>query len=264
MTSALILPRSRNSGRKRPEGVAHHAAEERQDHQRDRGQLPVHVEQKAHGDDGGQQTSGELNQSGADEVPNPLRVRHDARDEHAGLGLVEIADGQPQHVLFDPPPHVGDGALGADPQHLREGEGRSTPERSSRRRWRGRAGSAGPICCLPMTSSMNDFVDQGSTKPASVLIATSTKPSASRHRRAQISSRASDQAADQRIFFFFFSGSAMATQESRAVRIRIYRWQDELDAGSRGPPIRAGHAPRDVGGSARRAAPRSSGSPIWR
>src|SRR5262245_32482277 len=49
---------------------------------------------------------------------------------------------------------------------------------------------------------MNDFVEYGSTSPAPVLTRTSTIPSARRQRRAQISSRASLHAADQRIFFF--------------------------------------------------------------
>ena len=61
---------------------------------------------------------------GADEVADAFRVVHDARDEHAGLRRVEVADRQAHHVLLDPAPHVGDGLLRGDAEDLRQAERR--------------------------------------------------------------------------------------------------------------------------------------------
>ena len=82
-------------------------------------QPPVQVEQDAERDDGRQDRAGQLHQAGADQVPDAFGVGHDARDEDAGLGRVEVADRQAHDVRFDVLAHVGDRALRGDAQHLR-------------------------------------------------------------------------------------------------------------------------------------------------
>jgi hypothetical protein len=51
---------------------------------------------------------------------------------------------------------------------------------------------------------MKSFVVHGRTNPENVLTMTRTKPRTRRQRRFQMRSRASLQAADQRIFFFVY------------------------------------------------------------
>ena len=79
--------------------------------------------------------AGELHEAGADEVPDAFGVGHDARDQHAGLGRVEVADRQPRDVRLDAPPHVGDRALRGDAEDLRQRERR---DRLDERRGAGR------------------------------------------------------------------------------------------------------------------------------
>ena len=96
----------------------HPAAERAEDHDRYAREAPVQIEEDAERDDGGDDRSGELHEAGADEVPDPFRVRHDARDQDAGLRRVEIADRQAHHVRLDVLPHFGDGALRGDAKDL--------------------------------------------------------------------------------------------------------------------------------------------------
>ncbi len=53
-----------------------------------------------------------------DQVPNPFRVLHDAGEQHAGLGGIEVAERKPRDVGVDAYAHVGNGALGRHAQHL--------------------------------------------------------------------------------------------------------------------------------------------------
>ena len=134
VTSALILPRSRNSGRSRLNAVAiakPNAAERDDVGER---QLPVQVEEIGQREDGGDDAADELHEAVADEVPDALGVGHDPRDQDARLGRVEVADRQPRDVRLDAAPHVGDRALRRDAEHLRQ------PERGHRLHQRGRPG----------------------------------------------------------------------------------------------------------------------------
>ena len=111
----------------RPQAVErqrHRAAERRQGAERGEREPPVQVEEDDERDHGGDDAAGELDEAGADDVADAFGVRHDPRDEHAGLRRVEIADGQAGHVRLDPPPHVGDRPLRGDAEHLRQREGR--------------------------------------------------------------------------------------------------------------------------------------------
>ena len=97
----------------------HAAAEDAEDQDRDGGQLPVDVDQDDEGDDRGDHRSGQLDDTGADEVPDAFRVGHDPRDEDAGFRRVEVADRQPHHVRLDVLAHFHDGALAGDAEDLR-------------------------------------------------------------------------------------------------------------------------------------------------
>ena len=63
-----------------------------------------------------------MHQSRSYKVSDALGVGHDARDEHARLGGVEVLDRQPRDVLLNTFAHLGDRALGSDTKHLREAE----------------------------------------------------------------------------------------------------------------------------------------------
>ena len=111
----------------RPQAVErqrHRAAECGQRAERRERQPPVQVEENDERDDGRDDAAGELDEAGADDVADAFGVRHDARDEDAGLRRVEVADRQPRDVRLDAPAHVGDRALRRDAEHLREREGR--------------------------------------------------------------------------------------------------------------------------------------------
>ncbi len=102
----------------------HPAAERGQERQRDEREPPVQVEQVRERRDGGDDAAGELDEPGADEVSNAFRVGHDPRDQHARLRRIEVPDRQSRDVRLDAAPHVGDGALRRNAEHLREGVGR--------------------------------------------------------------------------------------------------------------------------------------------
>ena len=104
------------------EGDRHRAAERGQRPKRREREPPVQVKEDAERDDGGHDAAGELDEAGADDVADTLGVRHDPRDQDAGLGRVEIAYGEAGHVRFDPPAHVCDRTLRGNTQHLRQRE----------------------------------------------------------------------------------------------------------------------------------------------
>ena len=203
VTSALILPRSRKIGRSRVKAIAITTPNDASNSsvavvscQLSQNSTPSAIDRR---DDAADQ----LHQAGADEVPDALGVVHDARDQHAGLGRVEVADRQPRDVLLDRPAHLGDRALRCDAQHLRQGKAGDAWTRvaapaaqasghSRSARWR------------PMTSSISSFDVAGRTRPASRFTTISDRPSARRARRAQIRSRASRHAVDQCTFFLSF------------------------------------------------------------
>ncbi len=109
-------------GAQTTEGEGHGAAEEEQDADGVDRERPVHVEQEAERERRGHDAAGELHQSGADQVPYPFRVGHDARDEHPGLGGIEVVDGKTGDVGLHRLAHLRDGPLGRDAQDLRERE----------------------------------------------------------------------------------------------------------------------------------------------
>ena len=144
VTSALIWPRSRNSGRSRLNAVAMPPPNSTEDDERDDGQLPVQVDEDAERDGRGQNRAGQLHQAGADEIPDALGVGHDPRDQDAALGRVEVADRQAHHVRLDVLAHVGDRALRGDAENLRVGERADARRRSPRRRPPSPASAADP------------------------------------------------------------------------------------------------------------------------
>ena len=124
VTSALILPRSRNSGRSRLNAIAIAPPNAASAHERRERQLPVQVEEDAERDDGRDDAARQLDEPVADDVPDAFGVGHDARDEDAGLRRVEVADRQARDVRLDAPAHVGDRALRRHAEHLRQRERR--------------------------------------------------------------------------------------------------------------------------------------------
>ena len=84
----------------------------------------------------------------------PFGVAHDARDQDAGLGRVEVADRQAHHVRLHALAHVGDGALRRHAEDLRERErGHRLHERGGAGRQRDRHEQIGAV--LP-----DHFVDE--------------------------------------------------------------------------------------------------------
>ena len=86
--------------------------------ERDERQPPVQIEEIPERRDGRHDAAGELHQAGADEISDAFGVGHDARDEHAGLRRIEVADRQPRDVRLDAAAHVGDGALRGNAENL--------------------------------------------------------------------------------------------------------------------------------------------------
>ncbi len=104
------------------ERVRHPAAESREHEHGHHGQVPVQPEQDGEPHGRGEEAAHQLHQPGPNQVPDPFGVVHDPRDEDAGLGGVEVADGQAHDPRLDALAHVGDRALGRHPQGLREHE----------------------------------------------------------------------------------------------------------------------------------------------
>src|SRR6185503_16910269 len=103
-------------GHRRAEGAERDDVDQRQD--------PVQVEEVGEREERRHDAADQLDQAVADEIPDPFGVGHDPRDEDAGLGRIEVADRQARHVRLDAAPHVGDGALRGDAEHLRQRERR--------------------------------------------------------------------------------------------------------------------------------------------
>ncbi len=118
------LPALAEERPQRAEGVRHAAAECRQHEDRDGRQVPVQPEQHAQPQHRGDEAADELHQARADEIPDAFGVGHDARDQHAGLRRVEVADRQAHDVRLDALAHVGDRALRRDAEDLRQRERR--------------------------------------------------------------------------------------------------------------------------------------------
>ena len=130
--------------------------------------------------------AGELHQAGADEVPDAFGVGHDARDQHAGLRRVEVADRQAHDVRLDVLAHVGDRALRRDAEHLRDARTSVTAWTSVAAPAASASGGSRSQCAL-----RDDVVDQvlrawpAATRPASRLTSIRPSPSASRLRCVQ-------------------------------------------------------------------------------
>ena len=100
------------------EGVRHAAAEQTQHDDGDDRQLPVEIKENADSDDRREDTADQLHEPGPHQVPDALGIAHDARQQHAGLRRIEVADWQPHDVRLDPFPHVSNGALRRHAEYL--------------------------------------------------------------------------------------------------------------------------------------------------
>src|SRR5207247_7251429 len=79
----------------------HAAAEAPENEDRDRREPPVQEEEDDQRRRSREQAADQLHQSRADEVTDALGIGHDARDEDAALGGIEVADRQTQDVRLD-------------------------------------------------------------------------------------------------------------------------------------------------------------------
>ena len=113
--AALLEHRTR--GRERPEHDSGEGEERQEDHRR---QTRAEMEEEERREAGRDDAAEDLREPGADEIADSFGVVHDARDEHAGLGRVEVADRQALHVLLQPRAQIGDRALRGDAEDLRE------------------------------------------------------------------------------------------------------------------------------------------------
>ena len=115
VTSPWIFPRSRKSGRSFLKRKRHHPAKQPQGPAEcDRGQTPVQIKKHDERDHRGNESANQLHQAGADKISNTFGVGHDARDEDAGLGRIEISDRQARDVFLHALAHFSDGALRGD------------------------------------------------------------------------------------------------------------------------------------------------------
>ena len=89
----IDLPALAEEWPKAVEGERHRAAEGGQRPKRREREPPVQIKEDPERDHGGHDAAGELDEAGADDVTNTLSVRHDPRDQDAGLRRVEIAYG---------------------------------------------------------------------------------------------------------------------------------------------------------------------------
>src|SRR6266511_2018663 len=81
----------------RREGLVEGHDEDEQDAEGDQRHDIADAQQDDQGDGGGEQTPCELDQAGADQVPDPLDVAHDAGHERAGLVGIVVGDRQAPH-----------------------------------------------------------------------------------------------------------------------------------------------------------------------
>ena len=108
------------------EGLLQAQSEDQQEAEGDGGHDRADADQHGEGDDGGEQSADEVDEAGADEVAHALDVGHDARDQRADLGGVEVLQRQAADVLLHAVAEFGDEALGGLGERLREGEGCGT------------------------------------------------------------------------------------------------------------------------------------------
>ena len=112
----------------------HHQTEQDQNDQGDHRQPPVQIKQHRHADGRGYEAAHQLREPGAHQIANALGVGHDAGDQDAAFGRIEVADRQSGHVALDPLPHLGDGTLCRDAEDLRQREpGAGLHQRGHRR-----------------------------------------------------------------------------------------------------------------------------------
>ena len=104
------------------ERVRHHAAEDREEPERERREEPVEPEQIAERDRRREHPANEVDDPRADQVADALGVVHDAVDQHAALRRVEEADREAQDPRLHAATQVGDRALCRHRDHLRERE----------------------------------------------------------------------------------------------------------------------------------------------
>ena len=161
VTSALILPRSRNSGRSVRNAKAIPPPNARSTRmvmtvrcQFSQNSTPRPITR-------GDEAANELHEAGADEIPDAFGVGHDARDQHAGLRRIEVANRQVHHARLHALAHVGDRALRGDAEDLRRAQTRSRPERAWPHPPPARSASADPIGPPLTTSSMRYLDDAG-------------------------------------------------------------------------------------------------------
>ena len=121
---------------------------------RDRGQLPVEVEEDDERHDRREDRAGQLHETRADQIADAFGVGHDARNQDAALGRVEVADRQAHDVRLDVLAHVGDRALRGDAQHLRVGERRDDVDDRRRAGRHGQLRQQIPLAAGVITSSI--------------------------------------------------------------------------------------------------------------
>jgi len=106
---------------KPPEREGDAETDRREEQQHDARDAPVDPEQDTECRRRRDERTEQLHEAGAEQVPDPVRVAHDARAEHAGLRRVERLDGEAEHVRRELAAHVGHGALrgGAEDERQR-------------------------------------------------------------------------------------------------------------------------------------------------
>ena len=117
------------------EGKRHANAKGHQDQEGDRRQLPIQIKEDDEGDGCGDETTTQVHEPSADQVPDPFSIGHDPRDEDTRLCGVEVTDRQARHMRLHLFADLHDGTLGCKAQHLRErerGDGLHERGRSSR------------------------------------------------------------------------------------------------------------------------------------
>ena len=95
----------------RAHGPEQHEAEDRERAQGDEGHRRAQAHHDREGEEGGHDPAQELDEAGADQVPHPLHVAHDAGHELPRLVGVVVGDGQPADMGLHPQPHLGDQPL---------------------------------------------------------------------------------------------------------------------------------------------------------
>ena len=175
------------------ERVHDESGEGPQEHQGHGGEPPVQPEQHPEGEEGREDASRELDETRAQDVPDPLGVRHDPRDEAAAAGRVEEGDGQVQDLGLQLAPDLQDRPVGGDAQDARESEGGQGLEDRGGDDG-GASGASRETLWRVRTSSTRNLLEAGRARAATRLARSRRKPRARRPRWARTSSPASRQA----------------------------------------------------------------------